>query len=217
MAGWMSTYLQGKIADEVLGGAAFAAPATVYVALFTALPTAKAGTGGTEATGGSYARVAVTNNTSNWNDYAAGVKSNKTDFAFTQATASWGEIQGYGLYDSSSAGNLLFAGPLTAASKGFTALGSSDVITCYAHGYSDTNTVFVEASVPAALPSGLNNYTKYFVRDASTDTFKLSLTSGGAAIDIGNGCGLVAKVAAQTVDNENTAKFLAGTLQIKMY
>lgn len=217
MPGWMSTYLQSAFADEVLGGTAFAAPATVYVALFTALPTSKAGTGGTEVSGVSYARVAVTNNATNWNTYAAGVKSNKTDISFPQAGGAWGEVQGFGIYDAATLGNLLFAGPVTAASKGFTALGTTDVITCYAHGYVDTDTVFVEAGASESLPTGLNNYTKYFVRDATTDSFKLALTSGGVAIDIGNGAGLVAKATPQTVASGNTAKFLAGELKFKFF
>ena len=40
-------------------------PATLYIGLYSAAPDAD-GTGGTELSGGSYARAAVTNNTTNW-------------------------------------------------------------------------------------------------------------------------------------------------------
>ena len=120
MAGSKSNYLENKVLDEVLGGVAFAAPATVYVALYTVAPT-DAG-GGTEVTGGAYARAAVTNNATNWPAASGGAKSNGTAIAFPTATASWGTVVAFGILDASTAGNLLYWGDL-AVSK---AIASAD-------------------------------------------------------------------------------------------
>lgn len=111
MAGSKADFLELKVLDHVLGNAAYTAPATVYVALFTAAPT-DAG-GGTEVTGGSYARVAVTNNATNWPAAAAGLKSNGTVVTFTTATANWGTVVAMGIYDALTLGNLLYWADLT--------------------------------------------------------------------------------------------------------
>jgi hypothetical protein len=78
------------------------------VGLYTTDPT-DANTG-TEVSGGSYARVAVT--------FAApsnGVTTNNADVTFTQATASWGTVGWIGILDASSSGNLLYHTPLDVA------------------------------------------------------------------------------------------------------
>jgi hypothetical protein len=111
MAGSKSDFLELELLDHVLGNAAYSAPATVYVGLYTAAPT-DAG-GGTEVTGGSYARVAVTNNATNWPAAAAGAKSNGTAITFPTATASWGTVLAFGIFDAVSAGNLLYWADLT--------------------------------------------------------------------------------------------------------
>jgi hypothetical protein len=89
----------------VLGGGDYARPATVYVALFTAAPTDSGG--GTEVTGGSYARAAVTNNATNWPAASGGAKSNGTTITFATPTGSWGTVVAVGIFDASSGGNLL--------------------------------------------------------------------------------------------------------------
>lgn len=112
MAG-KSSYLEGKILDEIYGATAFAAPATIYVGLFTAAPS-DAG-GGTEVSGGGYARVAVVNNATNW-PAASGtprMKSNGTAITFPAPTANWGTATHFGTFDAASAGNLLHWGALT--------------------------------------------------------------------------------------------------------
>lgn len=109
-----STYLDNILLDLPLGAQAFSAPATVYVALFVVLPI-PAGTGGTEATGGSYARVAVTNNLTNWPAASGGTKSNGTLIQFPTASAGWGTITGFGIYDAPTSGNLLYFGLLQTA------------------------------------------------------------------------------------------------------
>lgn len=71
-----------------------------------------------------------------------------------------------------------------------TAVGSTDIITSTAHGFASGDAVRVEAELNTdALPTNLNNSTTYYVRDVTTDTFKLASSVGGAAIDIGDSSG----------------------------
>lgn len=64
----------------------------------------------------------------------------------------------------------------------FTADASSDVCTAQGHGLSDGQDVRIYTT--GSLPGGLNTQSLFFVRDATTDTFKLAATLGGAAINI---------------------------------
>lgn len=105
----ISTFLADKLLDHVIGGTSYTPPSTVYVALFTTMPDA-GGSGAVEATGGSYGRVAVTNNPTNWPNASLRQKVNANDIEFIQATDDWGMILGAGLYDDLSAGNLLVFG-----------------------------------------------------------------------------------------------------------
>lgn len=111
MPGSKSNFLENELLDHVLGGADYSRPSTVYVALFTAAPS-DAG-GGTEVSGGSYARKAVTNNGTNWPAAVSGSKSNGTAITFAQATANWGTVVAVGIFDAATDGNLLFWATLT--------------------------------------------------------------------------------------------------------
>src|SRR5690349_18898367 len=101
-----SDYLENKILDHMLGGPDYTRPATVYVALFTTAPS-DAG-GGVEVTGGSYARVAVTNNATNFPGASGGAKQNANTITWPTATALWGTVVAVGIFDAASGGNLLF-------------------------------------------------------------------------------------------------------------
>lgn len=65
--------------------------------------------------------------------------------------------------------------------QAFTAA-TSDVITSAAHGLANGDIVTVASST--TLPAGLSANTEYYVVEKTTDTFKLSATPGGTAIDI---------------------------------
>lgn len=116
MAG-KSDFLENEILDHILGGPDYVRPATIYIALFTVAPTSDAGTGGTEVstTSTGYARAAVTNDATNFPAAASGTKSNGTAITFPTATAAWGTIVAFGIYDAATAGNLLFWNVLTAS------------------------------------------------------------------------------------------------------
>ena len=107
----MSTYLSDLLIEVLFKNTGtVAALANVYVGLLTT--PASCTSDGTEASGGSYARVAVA--AANWGQNPAGgsVVQNNATVTFPAATGSWGTITGIGLYDASSSGNLLFAGPV---------------------------------------------------------------------------------------------------------
>ena len=97
--------------------AAFTAPATLYAAAYTANPSDSGG--GTEATGGSYARVSTA--AGDWNTATnadPSVVDNANAITFTTATADW--VSGADLtyavfYDAATAGNFLGSAALTTA------------------------------------------------------------------------------------------------------
>jgi hypothetical protein len=211
--GSKADYLENKLLDLVLGATAFAAPGTVYLALFTAMPSDSGG--GTEVSGGSYARVAITNNATNWPAAAGGSKSNGTDIVFPAATADWGTLLGWGLFDAASAGNLLYWGRLVGPEFPFTADASTDTFRAPGSAFTNGDKVVTEAGTLGALPTGVDALTEYFVINASTDTFKLSLTSGGAAIDItADGGGRVGKSLSKLTQTGDTPKFVTGQLTV---
>ncbi len=59
---------------------------------------------------------------------------------------------------------------------------TSDIITASSHGLSDGNIIFVTTT--GTLPAGLSVNTPYYVRDSTTNTFKVSTSAGGSAVDI---------------------------------
>lgn len=114
MPGGKGNYVAQAVLDAFLGKTAPTLATTVYAAAFTALPT-DAG-GGTEVSGTGYARVALTNNATNFpNSTTPGglaTKQNGTLINFGTAGGAWGTVVGIGFYDASTAGNLLYWGPL---------------------------------------------------------------------------------------------------------
>jgi hypothetical protein len=101
-----TTFLDNKLLDDWIGASAYSVPATLYIGLSTTTPT-QAGTSFTEPSGNGYARVAVTNNLTNWPAAASGAKSNAIQINFPQATGSWGATTYFGIFDATTGGNLL--------------------------------------------------------------------------------------------------------------
>lgn len=127
-----SDFAENKLIDFIFRGqalgitgasaAAGTGPTSLYVGLLTANATDS--TSGTEVTGGSYARVAVTSSLANWagtqsagsttaSSGTSGTTSNNGAITFPAPTANWGVVTGVGVYDASTAGNLLFYTALT--------------------------------------------------------------------------------------------------------
>lgn len=106
--GSKSDYLEDEILDHIFGKGAYTPP-TIYIALFTVTPS-DAG-GGTECTGGSYERKATV--AGDWTTSSGGALSNGNELSFVQATASWGTVVAFGLFDAASSGNLLYWGAIS--------------------------------------------------------------------------------------------------------
>ena len=121
----MTNYLENKLIDALFRGGSYTFPAALHVGLFTAAPS-DAG-GGTEVSGGSYARSALAPSTVNWastggattttNPSAgtSGTTSNNSALAFPTATADWGTATHVAIFDASTGGNMLFYGTLAAS------------------------------------------------------------------------------------------------------
>ncbi len=104
----MSNFLEDALINATLRATTYTSVATVYVSLWTSDPT-DAGSG-TEVSGGSYARTAVT-----FGAPSNGVTTNSADVTFPTATASWGVVGWIGINDASTGGNLLYHSPLDSA------------------------------------------------------------------------------------------------------
>lgn len=109
MAAGFTDYFEGKVLGLLFGARAFTAPGTYYVGLWTTtLSDTSTGSTAGEVSGGSYARVSVTNNSSNFDDPAgAGATQNTSLISFPMATASWGTVTYVGICDASTAGNMI--------------------------------------------------------------------------------------------------------------
>jgi hypothetical protein len=104
----ISTYLENALINATLRNTTYTSVATVYVSLWTSDPT-DAGSG-TEVSGGSYARQAVT-----FAAPSSGVSLNSADVTFPTATGSWGTVGWIGINDAATSGNLLYHTPLDVA------------------------------------------------------------------------------------------------------
>ena len=119
----MTDFLENKLIDHLFRTTSYAKPTVLAVALFTTATT-DAG-GGTEVTGGSYARVSLNPLNTNWNatqggttgdsSGTGGLTDNALDITFPAPTANWGSIVNFAIMDATTAGNMLIHGALTTA------------------------------------------------------------------------------------------------------
>ena len=118
----LSDYAENAAVDSLLRGQTALTPVAVYVALATSASSDAAC--GTEVSGGSYARVAVTSSLANWagtqsagstaaSSGTGGTTSNNAAITFPAPTANWGVVTGFCVFDAGTAGNLLFYAALT--------------------------------------------------------------------------------------------------------
>lgn len=157
-----------------------------YIGIFTA---ADPGTGstftGTEATGGSpaYARQAVT-----FGAAASGAKSNSGALTFDVPAGSYAFFGLFNAITGNGAGNFMGYLPFGGAVRTFGTSNAADVtantISSGAHGLANADRVMLFNIFGETLPAGLTEGTMYYVVGSATDTFQVSLTQGGAAVDI---------------------------------
>ena len=101
-----TNYLETEILDHVFAGAAYTAPGTLYIGLFTAISDGETGSV-TEVSGSAYARQTMAFTTS------GATTSNNAAVEFPTATGSWGTITHVGIFDASTSGNLMVYATLT--------------------------------------------------------------------------------------------------------
>jgi hypothetical protein len=104
VAGNLTNYLESKLIDHFLGTTTYTKPTTVYVGLFTVTP-GEAG-GGTEVTGGSYARQSAA-----FGAASAGATTNSANIDFAGMPAA--TTVAIGIFDAITSGNMLLYGALT--------------------------------------------------------------------------------------------------------
>jgi hypothetical protein len=294
-----SDYLAEATANFTTGQQPYPTSTSRFLALFTTAPTSDAGTGGTEVSGGSYARVQIAgqltanaawttssttitlnatapawltalgtngsgvnvfdNNTSILTNIgtvssvsgttvtltasASHASNGSTDtlmfsafpgasassgteptvtpvnvtngasITFPAATANWGTVVAFAIYDASSSGNMLmwdYIGnynwlPFTCTSA------SPGVITVHAHGYNNNDSVVVTSKFGGTLPSTGGSWSGILtVANSSTDTF----TAGVNTTSTGDG--MVRKVIQQSIPSGVTASFAASTLTLNV-
>lgn len=162
---------------------------------------------------GSTTRQSVT-----WTAASGGIRDNTSAVAFSMPAATGATHAG--LWSAISAGSFRGSAPLNGSRGVGTVIAAdvtADTITSTAHGLANTDRVYLVPMFAGSLPTGLNNTTTYFVVGASTNTFQVSLTSGGAAVDItGQGVLYWEKYARESGASAWTLTFNAGAIDLDM-
>lgn len=138
---------------------------------------------GTEATGGSpaYARQAVT-----WGAAASELKQNTGALTFDLPSGTYGFLLFFNA-STGNTGNYRGYAPINGTVQGVGAVDTTltnDQILSPGHGLVDGDRVQLFNVFGTSLATGLTEGTVYFVVNSATNTFKVSTTSGGAAVDI---------------------------------
>lgn len=171
-----------------------------------------------EATGGSpaYARLAVT-----WGAAASEQKANTGALLFDVPSGTYG----FFTFWNASTGNTSnyrgyapFGG--AAAIKGFGTVDTTltnDQIVAPGHGMADTDRIMLFNVFGGTIPVGLTEGTVYYVVSSATNTFKVSTTSGGSAVDLtglGNGQVFYQRVVPDTFNSQGQISVAVGALAI---
>ena len=125
MAG-LTDFAENKVVDALWRAQAIGTPATWYFGLYTATPGETGG--GTEVSGGSYARIGVTAALANFagtqsagstvaSSGTGGQTSNNGTITYAAPSANWGVVSQMGVFDAVSAGNLWTFGTITPSAK----------------------------------------------------------------------------------------------------
>lgn len=108
-----SDILEGLVRGHIFRTATWAKPTVLAIALYTAAPGETGG--GTEVSGGSYARVQRDPLDANWTAASAtdGLTDNAAAITFPSPTANWGVITHQALHTATSGGDMWIYGALT--------------------------------------------------------------------------------------------------------
>lgn len=156
-----------------------------HLALFTAFPPT---IGSNEVSGGSpaYARKAITHTAT----ASAGAISPSSGLPATFDVPAGTTVRAVGVCSALTAGTLIAWSPAGASARRAFSVDSAGVtnndLYSPAHGLAAGDSVLLWATIGAGLPTGLAEDTQYFViaTGLTTDSFRVSATLGGSAIDI---------------------------------
>lgn len=202
---------------NLLRNTAYSQPATVYVGLLSALPANDAAAGTELAVANGYGRQSITFGAPAADSGNVRKVSNTNVITFGPATADWLKAIGFIVSDASSSGNILYWDELLGPPIVFTVDPATDTFTATAHGLTNGQRVMVR-NQNGTLPSPLDTATSYYVISAATNTFQLSLTQGGGAVNVttaGDGTNTVRLDYTKQVLNGDSAQFAAATLVAK--
>lgn len=106
-------WLEVELRKHLFRTGSMTKPSTIHVALYTAAPGETGG--GTEVSGGSYARVAANPGDAVWTGASStnGLTDNAAAITFPSPTANWGVVSHYALFFDST--NMAIYGALTAS------------------------------------------------------------------------------------------------------
>lgn len=175
---------------------------------FLSLHTAYSSTGTNEVSGGSpaYARKAAV-----WNAAASAQKALNAAVTFDVPATT---VRWVGMWTAVTAGTFLGMVPNGGGACKAFALDDAltDVVKCTAHGFANGDQVVLWDGTDT-LPTTSSVGTIYFVITSTTNTFQLSLTSGGAAIDFTvAGSGSVQKIVPEVFAAQGTHQVSSMTL-----
>jgi hypothetical protein len=139
----------------------------------------------TEAAGGSpaYARLAAT-----WAAAAVGQDANSATLLFDVGPGTYGFLTFWNAPTGNSGTQYRGYVPINGGVKGFGTVDAADLtantITSNGHGLANNDRVIIYNVFGETIPGGVTEGAVYYVVGATTDTFQMALTSGGAAIDL---------------------------------
>lgn len=173
-----------------------------------------------EPSGGTYARQAVA-----WSTAASGLQSNSGALTCPVDAGTFGFIT---FWNASTGNTSNYKGyaPMGGASalKGFFSTDlvlANDTLISAAHGMADGDRVMLYNVFAETLPTGtgLTEGSVLYVVSSGTNSFKVSLTSGGAAIDItalGGGEGYWQRVVPETFNAPGNITIAVGALTLDL-
>lgn len=215
----LTTYTSQGVLGHIVGKTAIFSMKQAFVALFSAAG-ADDGTGFTELSGGGYARVPTA--AADWatpTPAAPSVITNVNQFVFPNSTAIWNAINAFGIYDASSAGNLLawdYFGAFAWLPSTIVAA-SPAVVTSPRHNYLNGDTVYYSIEYGGNQPTFLQgNLTgPLIVANSLPDTF--TVTNGGVVVNTAtSGDGTFRKAASQQIVANVQATFPANSFSITL-
>jgi hypothetical protein len=151
--------------------------ATTHLSAHTAFP---GDSGASEVTGGTYARLPIT-----WAAVAGTPPSFDLSAALDLAIPAGVTVKWIGGFTALTAGTFKTFAPCGSTLRGVATIqASDDIFRSDGHGLPNDRRVVFYPVAGEALPTGLTEGTDYFVIGQTADTFQVSLTQGGAAVNL---------------------------------